>query len=142
MISRAVKLADLQNNYNWNKYDFILTNKEDLKEFLKSKNTIVGTDKNFNVPLYINPIGTDCILIYKDGSKLLSEYNETNKGFYFKVNNEIKTISQLKTKVSKIIFFDNFMYHEIFRKYWSENGFKCEGYKHKNTLLNDLLKEF
>lgn len=141
MISRAVKLEDLQNNYNWNKCEFVLTNKEDLRTLIKSKLKIVGTDKNFNVPLCIDYIGLDCILIYKDGTKLLSQYNETNKGFYFTTNEGIKTLSQLKSKVNKIIFFDDFTYHESLREYWTIGGLKYEVYKHKDMLLNDLLKE-
>ena len=141
-MKRAVFLEDLQNGYTWGKHIFKITNKEDLKTFIKSKDKQVGMDKNFNVPVFINFIGLDCILLYKDGTKVLSRYDENKQGFKFTTNQGIKTLSQLKAKVDSIIFLDEFTYHESFRNYWSENGLSGKVYKHKETFLNGLLVEF
>ena len=143
MISRAVSFEDLQNGYTWNKHVFTGTNANELNEFLKSKVKIVGTDKNFNVPLCVDYIGQDCILIHKDGTKTLSKFEHIYKrnAFYFETEESYKTFAQVKKSISKIIFMDEFKYHESFREYWSENGFSGKVYQHKQQFLNSVLGE-
>lgn len=138
---RTIWLEDLKNDYTWSKHEFKFTNKEDLKSFFKSKYKQVGIDKNFNVPIYISFIDLDCIIIYKDGRKEIARFDQNSKGFIFLTNEGRKTFGQLK-KVDKIIFLDDFRYHESLRYYWTDRGVKGDIYNHKESFLNDLLKEF
>jgi len=143
MISRAVTLSDLQNNYNWNSHIFEVTTQENLLQFLKSKIKIIGTDKNFKVPLFIDYITLDCILIYKDGRKELSRYDHIFKGnvFKFETKTSFRSFNQLKSKLEFIVFLDGFEYHETFREFWNEDGLSGKVYQHKESFLNGLLGE-
>lgn len=143
-MTRTIWLEDLQNGYTWGKHIFTVTTQENLLQFLKTKLKIVGTDKNYNVPIFIDYIGMECILIYKDGRKELSKYDHIFKSntFKFDTGKSYKSFNQLKSKLETIVFLDDFYYHEDFRSFWSEKGISGKVYQHKDTFLNDLLKEF
>jgi hypothetical protein len=141
-ISTSVGLENLSNGYKWSTHTLTPTTKEDIINFTNSKLYQVGIDSHFNVPLVISYLGLDCILILKNGERVLSSYNHFHKGnkITFTLNEQVKTFSQIKSKIEKIVFLDDFRYHEDFRQYWTERGIKGEVYKHRQAFLTNLLE--
>ena len=146
MVTRNLNYEELK-NFKWKYYPMEITantSKEDVINFINSKLIKTNELAFSKYSISINTISNDIILITHKGEKIFTKYNHYKNNIQIELNNKWVNWSQTKTKIKKIIFLDDFIYHESVRHLWSERGFSFikfyhEGIKEK-LINNELLK--
>ncbi len=148
MVTRQFTIEEAKKR-KWKAYSFKITQstkKCSIIQFIESKKIKTNEVAYNKHPIFLNPLGVEIILIFKDDERCLSRYNYyfQNNKLYFDINGNWLPWGKIKHKIKTIFFLDNLMLHPKAKKLWNNKGFLfTKFYKNKvhDNIVTEILNE-